>query len=102
MNELKVSQDHMNAYMRQWVPFADIWELDKQLFLAKYKDINPNRPLKEILSNFERYLEIINRIFFREITVPVQFLLIDCTEFKSGLYEEIQQWYSLFKGAHSM
>lgn len=100
-DELKFNRDQVNMYMRQWVPFADIWELDKEIFLTKYKEIHSSFPLKELLSNFERYLDIINRIFFREITSNVQFLLVDCTEFKRGLYEEIHSWWTLFKSSEA-
>lgn len=101
VDDLKCNQEQVNIFMRQWVPFADIWELDKEIFLTKYNEMNIKCPPNELLSSFERYLDIINRIFFREITSSVQFLLIDCTEFKKGLYEEIQKWWTLLKNSNN-
>lgn len=96
LNELKFNQEEVNNFMRQWTPFADIWELDKEIFLIKYKEINASVSSVELMSNFERYLDIINRVFFREISTTVQFLLIDCTNFRKALYEEIHNWWTLF------
>lgn len=99
MTELQYNRQQVNIYMKQWEPFAVIWELDKDLFMQKYREIDANASPADLLANIQRYVDVLNQIFFREIESPLEFLIVDCTKFKQKLYDEIQIWYSLFRNA---
>lgn len=99
LTELKYTREQTYKYMKQWEPFAVIWELDKDLFMHRYREIDPNATPAEFLVYIKRYVDVLNQIFFREIESPIQFLVIDCSNFKQTLYDEIQIWCSILRNA---
>lgn len=98
-NELGQNKQQMNDYMKQWIPFAAIWELDKDTFMQKFTQLTSVNPTSVLLSNLERYADILNQIFFREITTTINCLLIDCTNLKKSLYDEMHNWCVICESA---
>ncbi|CAL8110973.1 unnamed protein product [Orchesella dallaii] len=83
----------LNLYMDRWVPYRDIWELDKEEFVKSYGINNPG--VKAYEKDLSKYLELSKVVHGSDSMITVQFCELDCTPFKTGVSEESEKWFHL-------
>lgn len=92
MNYLEVTTNvqRMQAYLKIWEPFRDMWEVDKNRFIQKYELQNPNAALFD--SNIGRYTEVANNVQIQESVTSVHFIVVSSIELKKSIIEHCLDW----------
>jgi dynein heavy chain, axonemal len=87
---LEANEKRLNEYQKSWDDFRELWDVDKERFIARYEERNPD------VSRFEadilRYIEVANMAQSRETFTTIQFVSVDCTPLKNALYIHCLQW----------
>lgn len=76
--------------MNNWEPFRDLWEVDKDKFIARYEREAPSASLFD--SNISRYTEIANNVQILETVTAVHFTQINCAELKQSVVNHCVEW----------
>lgn len=77
-------------YMKNWEPFRDLWEIDKDLFMKKYEMENPSAANFD--ANIGRYTEVANNVHIQETVVDVHFIQINFGDLKKSIIEHCIEW----------
>lgn len=88
--EVRVNVEKIKEYMKIWEPFRDLWEVDKDKFIARYEKESPSASLFD--SNIARYTEMANNVQIQETLTAVHFLQINCADLKQGIIEHCMEW----------
>ncbi|XP_068785621.1 dynein axonemal heavy chain 2, partial [Struthio camelus] len=86
----------LRGYLKTWAAYREIWEVDKDAFITRYRHLNP------LVSSFDadiaRYMEVANNAQKEETAVSVQFVLLDCAQLKGAVVRHCAEWQSKFTG----
>ncbi|KAG5894356.1 hypothetical protein JTB14_031917 [Gonioctena quinquepunctata] len=88
--EVKVNVEKIKSYMQTWEPFRDLWEVDKNKFIARYERENPSAMLFD--SNIGRYTEMANNVQIQETVTAVHFMQINCADLKRAIVDHCIEW----------
>lgn len=76
--------------MKIWEPFKDLWEVDKDKFIARYEREDPSAALFD--SNIARYTELANNVQIQETVSSVHFMQINCADLKHAIIDHCLEW----------
>lgn len=93
--ELNHSQGEILEYLEIWAPFKSAWELDKDQFMAKYKNIHITAEMFDV--NISRYTEIENQVLLQQTISKVYFINVNCDKLKRTISEHLDKWRELHK-----
>ncbi|CAF2418248.1 unnamed protein product [Rotaria sp. Silwood2] len=73
-----------------WFHFRQLWEVDKESFIAVYE--SENTDLQGLEADIARYTELANNINNQDTIVNIHMIQIDCTSFKVSLVQICHEW----------
>ncbi|XP_053341025.1 dynein axonemal heavy chain 2 [Clarias gariepinus] len=91
---MKASATHLQAYLKTWDKYREIWEIKKDPFIHRYERLNP--PVPTFDADIARYAEVANNIQKEETVMSVQFVLLDCSLLKFSLVQHCNEWQNKF------
>lgn len=74
--------------------YHEIWETNKETFIAKYASFNP--PLSKFDADIARYSEVANNVQKEETLVAINFVMLDCSLLKISIVDHCDVWQSKF------
>ncbi|CAM4719453.1 unnamed protein product [Caretta caretta] len=81
---------HLQAYLKTWDVYREIWEVNKDSFINRYRHLNP------LVSSFDadtaRYMEVANNVQKEETVLSIQFVLLDCSHLKFSVVQHCNEW----------
>ncbi|CAL8125661.1 unnamed protein product [Orchesella dallaii] len=80
----------VEKYLQSWTQFREVWETDKDLFMAHYDDNAPS--VKAYDNDIGRYWEIADAVQGFESTVSVGICIIDCGDLKQTVIDHCHDW----------
>ncbi|XP_031338901.1 dynein heavy chain 2, axonemal-like isoform X2 [Photinus pyralis] len=88
--EVTVNVRHMHTYLAIWEPFRDMWEVDKERFMARYEQQKPSAA--QFDSNIGRYTEVANNVQIQESVSNVHFIVVNSVELKKSIIDHCIDW----------
>ncbi|XP_062301425.1 dynein axonemal heavy chain 2 [Scomber scombrus] len=85
---------HLQAYLKTWDKYRDIWETNKDSFIQRYQRLNP--PVTSFDADIHRYTEKANSVQQEETVVNIRFVMLDCSPLKSSLVQHCSDWQTKF------
>ncbi|XP_058251926.1 dynein axonemal heavy chain 2 isoform X2 [Hemibagrus wyckioides] len=85
---------HLQAYLKTWDKYREIWEIKKDPFIRRYERLNP--PVPTFDADIARYTEVANNVQKEETVLNVQFVLLDCSPLKFSLVQHCNEWQNKF------
>ncbi|KAM7366101.1 hypothetical protein PAMP_015569 [Pampus punctatissimus] len=85
---------HLQAYLKTWDKYRDIWEINKDSFIQRYQRLNP--PVTSFDADIHRYTEKANSVQQEETVVNIRFVMLDCSPLKSSLIQHCSEWQTKF------
>uniref|UniRef100_A0A8C8SM12 Dynein axonemal heavy chain 2 n=1 Tax=Pelusios castaneus TaxID=367368 RepID=A0A8C8SM12_9SAUR len=87
---MQANATHLQAYLKTWDVYREIWEVNKNAFINRYRHLNP------LVSSFDadtaRYMEVANNVQKEETVLSVQFVLLDCSHLKFSVVQHCIEW----------
>ncbi|XP_059574595.1 dynein axonemal heavy chain 2 isoform X3 [Alligator mississippiensis] len=81
---------HLQAYLKTWDVYREIWEVNKDSFINRYRHLNP------LVSSFDadtaRYMEVANNVQKEETVLSLGFVLLDCARLKGAVVQHCTEW----------
>ncbi|KAM7377518.1 hypothetical protein PAMA_014021 [Pampus argenteus] len=85
---------HLQAYLKTWDKYRDIWEINKDSFIQRYQRLNP--PVTSFDADIHRYTEKANSVQQEETVLNIRFVMLDCSPLKSSLVQHCSEWQTKF------
>ncbi|CAH8498261.1 unnamed protein product [Heterobilharzia americana] len=73
-----------------WDQFREIWELPKDDFIQRYRQLNPH--VTSIDADISRYTEVTNKVLDAETMVTTRFLQLDFSLLKNAIAAHCKDW----------
>nr|CAH8839495.1 unnamed protein product [Trichobilharzia regenti] len=73
-----------------WDQFREIWELPKDDFIQRYRQLNPH--VTSIDADIARYTEVTNKVLDAETMVTTKFLQLDFSLLKNAIAAHCKDW----------
>ncbi|KAJ7313214.1 hypothetical protein JRQ81_004493, partial [Phrynocephalus forsythii] len=87
---MQTNATHLQAYLKTWDVYREIWEVNKNAFINRYRHLNP------LVSSFDadtaRYMEVANNVQKEETVLSIQFVLLDCSHLKAAVVQHCSEW----------
>uniref|UniRef100_A0ABM5EJD6 Dynein axonemal heavy chain 2 isoform X2 n=1 Tax=Pogona vitticeps TaxID=103695 RepID=A0ABM5EJD6_9SAUR len=87
---MQANATHLQAYLKTWDVYREIWEVNKDAFINRYRHLNP------LVSSFDadtaRYMEVANNVQKEETVLSIQFVLLDCSHLKAAVVQHCSEW----------
>lgn len=80
----------MHTYLKNWDPYKDMWEVDKDRFIARYEKQKPDAAAFD--DNIGRYTEVANNVQLMESVTMVHFILLNASPLKLSITEHCILW----------
>ncbi|XP_068978772.1 dynein axonemal heavy chain 2 [Bombus flavifrons] len=80
----------MQNYMKNWEPFHEIWEINRDMYLQRYEKLKPTAETFD--SDISRYTIIANNVQMQETVMTVHFLDVNADRLKGAIIEECSIW----------
>ncbi|CAF1063283.1 unnamed protein product [Rotaria sordida] len=87
---LDANEKHLDDYQTTWNGVRELWDVDKERFIARYEERCPDASFFD--ADINRYTEVANNVQSRDTFATVQFVLIDCSPLKNALVVHCLQW----------
>ncbi|XP_039997326.1 dynein heavy chain 2, axonemal [Xiphias gladius] len=87
---MTANSSHLQAYLKTWDKYRDIWEINKDSFIQRYQRLNP--PVTSFDADIHRYTEKANSVQQEETVVNIRFVMLDCSPLKSSLVQHCSEW----------
>ncbi|XP_076026906.1 dynein axonemal heavy chain 2 [Genypterus blacodes] len=84
----------LQAYLKSWDKYREIWEMNKDTFIQRYQRLNP--PVSSFDADIARYTEKANNVQQEETVLNIRFVTLDCSVLKSSLVQHCNEWQSKF------
>ncbi|KAM8760834.1 dynein axonemal heavy chain 2-like [Acanthopagrus schlegelii] len=81
---------HLQASLKNWDKYRDIWEINKDSFIQRYQRLNP--PVTTFDADIHRYTEKVNSVQLEETLLNIGFVMLDCSKLKSSLVQHCSDW----------
>lgn len=89
-NGMKNTLLEVDKYLQSWTQFRDVWETDKEIFMAHYDDNAPS--VKAYDNDIGRYWKVADAVQGFESLVSVGIAIIDCRELKDIVIGHCHEW----------
>lgn len=90
--EILHCQEKIIEYVDVWVPFKDIWDVDKVEFMRHFNEENA-----EIYNaNITTHLETANKVQLKETVSNAYFVDVNATKMKATVIAHIDEWNELY------
>ncbi|XP_029769486.1 dynein heavy chain 2, axonemal [Terrapene carolina triunguis] len=87
---MQANATHLQAYLKTWDVYREIWEVNKDSFINRYRHLNP------LVSSFDadtaRYMEVANNVQKEETVLNIQFVMLDCSHLKFSVVQHCNEW----------
>ncbi|CAF1579491.1 unnamed protein product, partial [Adineta steineri] len=87
---LDLNEKHLDDYQSTWNGVRELWDVDKERFIARYEERCPDASFFD--ADINRYTEVANNVQSRDTLTTVQFVLVDCSPLKNALVVHCLQW----------
>lgn len=94
--EIERCVSEVNLYAERWIPYRDIWEVDREEFMRNYERQWPDMVAYE--KDLKRYTEVSEIVYGADSIVTIGWLQVDCGKLKEGISEESQEWFQVLAG----
>ncbi|KAM9335593.1 LOW QUALITY PROTEIN: dynein axonemal heavy chain 2 [Symphorus nematophorus] len=91
---MTANASQLQAYLKTWDKYRDIWEINKDSFIQRYQRLNP--PVTSFDTDILRYREKANSVEQEETVLNIQFVMLDCSPLKSSLVQHCSEWQTKF------
>jgi dynein heavy chain len=96
---LDANEKHLDDYQTTWNGVRELWDVDKERFIARYEERCPDASFFD--ADINRYTEVANNVQSRDTLTTVQYVLVDCSPLKNALVVHCLQWQSKLTGTKS-
>ena len=96
---LDANEKHLDDYQATWNGVRELWDVDKERFIARYEERCPDASIFD--ADINRYTEVANNVQSRDTLATVQFVLVDCSPLKNALVVHCLQWQAKLTGKNS-
>lgn len=93
--EVNHFRQQTSEYIEIWSPFRNIWELDKDVFMAKLREEETSASTFDI--KILKYNEIANQVDMQNTIATVYFVQINSSNLKNSLNAHIVDWQNRHK-----
>ncbi|KAG7240073.1 hypothetical protein INR49_027927 [Caranx melampygus] len=87
---MTANASQLQAYLKTWDKYRDIWEINKDSFIQRYQRLNP--PVTSFDADIHRYTEKANSVQQEETVLNIGFVTLDCSPLKSSLVQHCSEW----------
>ncbi|XP_073321620.1 dynein axonemal heavy chain 2 [Pagrus major] len=87
---MTANASHLQASLKNWDKYRDIWEINKDSFIQRYQRLNP--PVTTFDADIHRYTEKVNSVQLEETLLNIGFVMLDCSKLKSSLVQHCSDW----------
>ncbi|KAG7496340.1 dynein heavy chain 2, axonemal [Solea senegalensis] len=91
---MTANASHLQAYLKTWDKYREIWEINKDSFIKRYQRLNP--PVTSFDTDIHRYTEKANSVQQEETVSNIGFVTLDCSPLKSALVQHCNEWETKF------
>uniref|UniRef100_A0A3P8VN13 Dynein axonemal heavy chain 2 n=1 Tax=Cynoglossus semilaevis TaxID=244447 RepID=A0A3P8VN13_CYNSE len=91
---MTANASNLQAYLKTWDKYRDIWEINKDSFIKRYQRLNP--PVTSFDTDIHRYTEKANSVQQEETVSNMGFVTLDCSPLKSSLVQHCNEWETKF------
>ncbi|XP_042367999.1 dynein axonemal heavy chain 2 [Plectropomus leopardus] len=91
---MTTNASHLQAYLKTWDRYRDIWENNQDSFIQRYQRLNP--PVTTFDADIHRYTEKAYNVQQEETVVNIWFVVLDCSPLKSSLTQLCSEWQTKF------
>ncbi|KAJ1520022.1 hypothetical protein ONE63_004252 [Megalurothrips usitatus] len=92
--EMAKNVEQIKIHLKQWEPFRDLWEINKDQCVARYEKLQI--PIAGYEADIARYTEEANNVQMIETISPVHFLMINSSALKLAIMEHCALWTKKF------
>ncbi|XP_040887758.1 dynein heavy chain 2, axonemal [Toxotes jaculatrix] len=86
---MTANASHLQAYLKTWDKYRDIWGINKDSFIQDYE--RRNLPVTTFDADIHRYTEEANSVQQKETVLNIQFVMLDCSPLKSSLVQHFSE-----------
>ncbi|KAK2862755.1 hypothetical protein Q5P01_002288 [Channa striata] len=86
--------NQLQAYLKTWYKYKDIWEVNKDNVIRSYQRLN--LPVTSFDADIHRYTEKANSVQQEETVLNIRFVILDCSPLKSSLVQHCSEWQTKF------
>ncbi|XP_034231069.1 dynein heavy chain 2, axonemal [Thrips palmi] len=91
--EMTTTVEQLKEHLTRWEPFRDMWEVNKDQFIASYEKMNA--PISEFDLAIAKYSATAENVQLLETTSQVHFLLINSSALKQAISEHCTMFSTL-------
>ncbi|XP_070711337.1 dynein axonemal heavy chain 2 [Pempheris klunzingeri] len=91
---MSANASHLQAYLKTWDKYRNIWEINKDSFIQRYQRLNPS--VTSFDADIHRYTEKANSVQQEETVVNIRFVVLDSSPLKSSLVQHCSEWQTKF------
>ncbi|XP_063992510.1 dynein axonemal heavy chain 2-like [Diachasmimorpha longicaudata] len=95
-DEVLYCTQHIQQYLKSWESFADIWEVNRDMFITRYEKLNPT--VASFDADIGRYTEVANNVKMQETVTTVHFLDINSDRLKAAIIKDCSLWQQKLTG----
>ncbi|XP_025155769.1 dynein heavy chain 2, axonemal [Harpegnathos saltator] len=95
-NEVNYCFVQIQTYLKNWEPFKEIWEVNKDLFIQRYEKLKPTAASFD--ADINRYFDVVVSVQLQETMSTVHFLDINSDGLKSTIIEHCSVWQQKLTG----
>jgi dynein heavy chain, axonemal len=89
-NGMTTNAAKCQAYLHNWDPYREIWEINKDAFIRRYAKLKP--ALSTFDADINRYNEVANNTQKEETLTNINFVRLDCSPLKHSLVSHCNAW----------
>ncbi|XP_045920170.1 dynein axonemal heavy chain 2 isoform X2 [Micropterus dolomieu] len=91
---MATNASHLQAYLKTWDKYRDIWETNKDSITQGYQ--RQNQPVTDFDADIHRYTLKANSVQQEETVLNIRFVMLDCSLLKSSLVQHCDEWQTKF------
>ncbi|CAJ1086733.1 dynein heavy chain 2%2C axonemal-like [Xyrichtys novacula] len=91
---MTANASHLQAYLKTWDKYRDIWQTNKDSVIRRYQKQNPG--VTAFDADILRYTEETNSIEQEKTVLAIRFVTLDCSLLKSSLVQHCSEWQTKF------
>ncbi|XP_060896803.1 dynein axonemal heavy chain 2-like [Labrus mixtus] len=91
---MTANASHLQAYLKTWDKYRDIWQTNKDSVIRRYQRQNPG--VSAFDADIQRYTEEANSVEQEKTVLAIRFITLDCSPLKSSLMQHCSEWQTKF------
>lgn len=96
--ELRLNEENMERYQKQWLQYAYVWQLNKPETIEKFA-VSESATAKGFNEKVIEHRTLSHKITMIDSTMKVHFMLVTATEIRKKIHIEIEEWKRLYLDA---